>query len=55
MKPLAQIICILSLLILTPVLAQDKTPATNPQPPIPEPPTIASRAHLLVDHNTGKV
>ncbi|MBK8637234.1 MAG: D-alanyl-D-alanine carboxypeptidase [Chromatiaceae bacterium] len=55
MKPLAQILCFLFLLILTPVLAQDKTPATNPQPPIPEPPTIPSRAHLLVDHNTGKV
>lgn len=55
MKPLVQILCILSVLILAPVLAQDKSAATNPQPPIPEPPTIVSLAHLLVDHNTGKV
>ncbi len=55
MKPLVQILCILSVLILAPVLAQDKSAAANPQPPIPEPPTIVSLAHLLVDHNTGKV
>ena len=55
MKPLVQILCILSVLLLAPVLAQDKSAAANPQPPIPEPPTIVSLAHLLVDHNTGKV
>ncbi len=55
MKPLAHLFCILSLFLLTPVLAQDKTSAANPQPPIPEPPTVVSLAHLLVDHNTGKV
>ena len=55
MKPLAHILCILTWCLLTPVLAQDKTTASNPQPPIPEPPTVVSLAHLLVDHNTGKV
>ena len=55
MKPLAHLFCILSLFLLTPVLAQDKTSAANPQAPIPEPPTVVSLAHLLVDHNTGKV
>ena len=55
MKPLAHILCILTWCLLTPVLAQDKTTASNPHPPIPEPPTVVSLAHLLVDHNTGKV
>ncbi len=43
------------LLFLSPVLALDKPAAEAPQPPIPDPPTIASLADILVDHNTGKV
>ena len=54
MKPYANILSLLALLFLLPAQAQDKAPSTL-QAPIPEPPAIASSAHLLVDHHTGKV
>jgi D-alanyl-D-alanine carboxypeptidase (penicillin-binding protein 5/6) len=53
MKPLATALCLLCLFHLTPVWAQGA--ATHDSTPIPEPPAIAATAHLLVDHNTGKV
>jgi D-alanyl-D-alanine carboxypeptidase (penicillin-binding protein 5/6) len=53
MKPLATALCLLCLFHLTPAGAQGA--ATHDSTPIPEPPAIAATAHLLVDHNTGKV
>ncbi len=53
MKPLATALCLLCLFYLTPVWAEGA--ATHDSTPIPEPPAIAATAHLLVDHNTGKV
>jgi D-alanyl-D-alanine carboxypeptidase (penicillin-binding protein 5/6) len=53
MKPLATALCLLCLFHLTPAWAQGA--ATHDSTPIPEPPAIAATAHLLVDHNTGKV
>ena len=54
MKSYANILSLLALLFLLPAQAQDKV-SSAPQSPIPEPPAIASSAHLLVDHHTGKV
>ena len=54
MKSHAIILSLLAMLFLLPAQAQDKAPSTL-QAPLPEPPAIASSAHLLVDHHTGKV
>lgn len=54
MKSYANVLSLLALLFLLPAQAQDKV-SSAPQAPIPEPPAIASSAHLLVDHHTGKV
>jgi len=54
MKSLSHLLSLCCLLLLTPVLAQDKG-GSNAQSPIPAPPTIAATAHLLVDHHTGQV
>lgn len=54
MKSYANILSLLALLFFLPAQAQDKAPSTL-QTPIPEPPAVASSAHLLVDHHTGKV
>ena len=54
MKSHAIILSLLAMLFLLPAQAQDKAPSTL-QAPLPEPPAIASSAHLLVDHHTGKI
>jgi D-alanyl-D-alanine carboxypeptidase (penicillin-binding protein 5/6) len=55
MKPLAHLLTLALALVSTSAALRAQEAPEVAEIPIPDPPTIAARSHLLVDHNSGAV